>query len=113
MTVRAFRPRSSVPILTLPSSSMTSNGMITSLSANMKIELGLWSRTFVSTTKVLESPLRWAVGEVIGCNWRETALRRYKWKDLPQRRRDAEANSKVQARLQRGRLQDSDLRFEI
>src|SRR5690242_19652976 len=51
MTVRAFRPRSSVPVLNLSSSSMTSKGMTTSLSVNMNRALGLWSRTLVSRTK--------------------------------------------------------------
>src|SRR5580765_7496422 len=53
MTVRAFRPRSSVPTLNLSSSSMTSKGMMTSLSANMNSALGLCSRTLVSSTKCL------------------------------------------------------------
>ena len=52
MTVRALRPRSSVLVLNLSSSSMTSNGMITSLSANMKSALGLCSRTLVSSDEM-------------------------------------------------------------
>src|SRR5205085_676291 len=57
MTVRALRPRSSVPALNFSSSSMTSNGITTSLSANMNSALGLCSRTLVSTTKCFISPV--------------------------------------------------------
>ena len=53
---RALRPRSSVLVLNLSSSSMTSKGMMTSLSAKRKIALGLCNRTLVSTTKYLLCP---------------------------------------------------------
>src|SRR4051812_14815554 len=53
ITDRALRPRSSLFVLNLSSSSITSKGMMTSLSANRKSAAGLWSSTFVSRTKCL------------------------------------------------------------